>query len=81
MPVFEYKCNECNKKFEFFHKSSNNIEAVNCPECKSSNNKKLLSSFSAQVNSGSGFNPANCHGGSCGMAPAGGCANGMCGLN
>ena len=47
MPIFEYKCKQCNNKFEVLHKSSVNQEEVNCPKCNSTENKKLLSSFSA----------------------------------
>lgn len=47
MPVFEYRCADCNNKFEVFHKSTNHQDEVVCPSCNSSNNKKLLSSFSA----------------------------------
>jgi putative FmdB family regulatory protein len=80
MPIFEYKCNDCNKKFEVLHKSSTNLEEVVCPDCQSKNYKKLLSSFSASTSS-SGFDSApSCSDGGCDM-PFGGCANGMCGLN
>ena len=34
MPLFEYKCSDCNAKFEILHKSSVNQEDVFCPECK-----------------------------------------------
>jgi len=81
MPLFEYRCQDCNTKFEVLHKSSVNQEEVSCPECKSSNNKKLLSTFSASMGSSSASGDS-CATGNCGLpAPAGGCANGMCGLN
>ncbi|MBA4407044.1 hypothetical protein C0389_07210 [bacterium] len=81
MPIFEYKCNDCNKKFEVLHKSSTNLEEVICPECQSKNHKKLLSSFSASI--GSSYDSGSrCSDGSCGVPSfGGGCANGMCGLN
>lgn len=81
MPVFEYQCNECNKKFDHYHKSINNIEPVNCPVCNSGDNKKLLSSFSASINNSSGYKGESCSNGSCGGNYGGGCASGMCGLN
>lgn len=81
MPVFEYKCDDCGKKFEVLHKSSANLEEVKCPDCQSLNYKKLLSSFSASVGSSSEFSAPSCSDGSCGMPSFGGCANGMCGLN
>jgi putative FmdB family regulatory protein len=80
MPIFEYKCNDCGKKFDILHKSSANLEEVICPDCQSKNSKKLLSSFSASVGS-SGFDAPSCATGNCGVPSYGGCANGMCGLN
>ncbi|MCU7492151.1 MAG: FmdB family zinc ribbon protein [Bacteroidota bacterium] len=83
MPVFEYRCRECNTKFDVLHKSHNSQEEVVCPRCKSKDNKKLLSSFSASVSSGSHEHSfGGCEHGSCGMADSlGGCPSGMCGLN
>ncbi|HEX2869059.1 MAG TPA: zinc ribbon domain-containing protein [Ignavibacteriales bacterium] len=82
MPVFEYRCRECNTKFDVLHKSHESQEEVVCPKCKSKDNKKLLSSFSASVSSGSHDHSfgGGCESGSCGL-PGGGCASGMCGLN
>lgn len=82
MPIFEYKCNDCNKKFEVLHKSSANLEEVICPDCQSKNHKKLLSSFSASTGSSSFDSGPSCGDGSCGTPSYGGsCSNGMCGLN
>jgi len=82
MPVFEYKCSDCNSKFEVLHKSSVNQEEVNCPKCKSLNSKKLFSSFSASVSGASSYSGDSCSTGNCGTTPSyGGCASGMCGLN
>ncbi len=80
MPIFEYRCNGCNSKFDILHKSITKQEDVFCPECNSSNNKKLLSTFSA-ANSSSSSSGDYCETGSCGVPQTGGCASGMCGLN
>ena len=72
MPTYAYKCEECDTKFEYFHKTQENIEDVNCPTCNSTSLKKLVTS--ANFN---GFNtklspiPAMCESG-------GSCANGAC---
>ncbi len=81
MPIFEYKCNDCNTKYEVLHKSSANLSEVTCPKCKSANSKKLLSTFSAAVSESSDSSYGDhCASGACGL-PSGGCASGMCGLN
>ena len=79
MPLFEYKCSKCNAKFEVLHKSINNIEKVECPQCHSAEINKLLSSFSAAGfgKTGSDYSSSadSCETGSCG------CSSGYCGLN
>lgn len=81
MPIFEYKCKDCNSKYEIFHKSFANLEEVVCPSCSSKNSQKLLSAFSAVGVSTE--NVSSCESGNCGTEPSysGGCASGMCGLN
>jgi putative FmdB family regulatory protein len=81
MPLFEYKCEDCNTKYEVLHKSSTNLSEVTCPNCNSTKSKKLLSTFSASLNESSGSNyDSACESGSCGL-PSGGCSSGLCGLN
>lgn len=81
MPIFEYRCNSCNSKFEVLVKSSLSKEAVVCPNCKSTENKKLFSTFAASVNSNYSSS-SSCSDGSCGIPSyTGGCASGMCGLD
>ncbi len=79
MPVFEYRCGDCGTKYDHYHKSLSNQEEVKCPECGSSNNKKLFSSFAPSVEASADFG-GGCADGSCGL-PTGGCASGMCGLD
>jgi putative FmdB family regulatory protein len=83
MPIFEYKCNDCGKKFDVLHKSSTNLEEVVCPNCQSKNSKKLLSAFSATISGSASSHQEHpsCSDGSCRLNYGGGCANGMCGLN
>jgi len=44
MPIYEFICKKCNKKFETLVKIGKEKE-VSCPNCGSSNLEKLLSSF------------------------------------
>lgn len=82
MPVFEYKCSDCSKRFEVLHKTTLEKNEVSCPNCNSFSNKKLFSTFSASVSSTSASQNDNCSTGSCGIPSSiGGCSSGMCGLN
>ncbi|MGB5849920.1 MAG: zinc ribbon domain-containing protein [Ignavibacteriaceae bacterium] len=81
MPIFEYKCSECESKFEILTKN-NNDHKVSCPDCNSSKIKKLFSTFSASTGSVS-YSDNGCATGNCNVDVPGvsGCASGMCGLN
>ena len=82
MPIFEYKCKDCNTTFELLTKSNNSSEEIICPECNSANSKKLFSAFSTSAATQS-FSGESCASGNCNIdnSGMGGCANGMCGLN
>jgi len=81
MPIFEYKCSDCESKFEILTKSNNDIK-VSCLECNSSKVKKLFSAFSASTGSVS-YSDNSCATSNCNVdvPGVGGCASGMCGLN
>ena len=81
MPIFEYRCSDCNSTFELLVKGKNEDEIL-CPECKSSNNKKLFSAFATSANTSSASFDS-CATGNCNIdtPSAGSCAGGMCGLN
>jgi len=42
MPIFEYRCNQCDKHFETLVRAS---ETVACPSCGGTSLKKQLSAF------------------------------------
>jgi len=66
MPLFEYKCLKCEKKFEFLSLFGIEEEII-CPECGGRNIEKQLPLLSRSANSRTG------KGGSC-CGTAGGCA-------
>ncbi len=69
MPLYEYKCEKCDKSFEILQKS-NNEKAV-CPNCGGTSLEKLFSVFaSGSTSSGNGGIPS---------PSPGGCAPGGCG--
>lgn len=44
MPIFDFECQECKKKFDLMI-SNQKKEEVQCPDCSSKNIKQLLSGF------------------------------------
>ena len=45
MPIYEYKCNDCEKVFS---KLTFNTESkAECPECKSQNTERLISTIAS----------------------------------
>lgn len=53
MPIYEYKCNECNTTSEYLVKVSDPIPK--CKKCESSNQEKLISSDTGVVFMGHGW--------------------------
>lgn len=53
MPLYEYLCKKCEKKFETLVSFKNADDPVKCPECGSKETRKLLSTFAATVKNNS----------------------------
>ena len=67
MPIFEYRCNDCERDFETFVTPDRRAE---CPSCQGENLVKLLSS-PGMVGAASGTaKPAMSAGGGCGAGGA-----------
>jgi putative FmdB family regulatory protein len=76
MPVYDYRCTDCDNTYDVFHKGHEVIEDVVCPSCGSAQHKKLMSvpvvsmgstSSHSDLSSGSGCESGGCCGGSCGL--------------
>jgi putative FmdB family regulatory protein len=67
MPIYEYRCEPCNKQFETFVMTSS--EPVACPTCQNAEVKKLMSTFASKVPGG--YNDTYRGASSSGSAPAG----------
>ena len=60
MPIYEYKCQKCGKKFELFQRLGATNEGVSCPECGTPKPIKQFSVFSS-----SGTSSSECESGVC----------------
>jgi len=70
MPVYEYRCEDCDKRFEMRRSYSQSDALADCPYCEGRHTRRLLSNFVARSASSSGATAA--------VAGGGGCAGGSC---
>ena len=77
MPVYDYRCTNCNSTYDVFHKGQEVREDVVCPSCGSTNHKKLMSI--PVVSIGASSTKSQCSDGA--SCDTGGCCGGVCGLN
>ncbi len=45
MPIYEYRCNKCDHKFEIFQSIGASNESLNCPSCNEPKPDRLFSVF------------------------------------
>lgn len=45
MPIYEYRCAECGRKFEALVRKTQEESSLRCPRCGSGNMKRLISRF------------------------------------
>lgn len=69
MPVYEYRCQACDREFEFFHRSLRADEAVKCPSCGHDKASRKLSVFSAGRAEPAAAGCPAMPGGRCGSCP------------
>ena len=75
MPIYEYRCEECERRFEVLTSFAEGDRAPACPSCESSQTRVLVSSFAA-IGGASDFSSTlpmaqstgGCCGGSCGCS-------------
>ncbi len=73
MPIFEFKCNDCDHNFEELIRTD---ASARCPECGSENTEKLISLCVRNRRSGgSGDYTPSYSGGGCGGCSGGNCAS------
>lgn len=47
MPLYEYRCGKCGKRFELLRRMADADRELECPDCRSEQVERLLSTFSA----------------------------------
>jgi len=48
MPIYEYQCEDCQRRFEDLIRNKADEEALQCPSCGSKNLVKQMSAFGVQ---------------------------------
>ncbi len=78
MPFYEYRCEDCGEKFEYFARNTED-EAECCTACGRNRIKKLLSSFGFKSGSAAAGDLRSSAGssacGSCSASSCSGCSN------
>ena len=63
MPIYEYRCKDCDHKFEKLQMASKNSDPE-CPNCESEDVKRLMSAGFVRgkgiATGGGGFTPPSC---------------------
>lgn len=53
MPIYEYKCIDCEQPFEELVISARVVDTVVCPSCESNHVEKKISTFASKIAGGS----------------------------
>lgn len=73
MPIYEYRCSQCDTAFEELHLSAPG-KTIACPKCGSANTKKMMSA--AGISTGASRDPACAS--TCASANPSCCGGGAC---
>jgi putative FmdB family regulatory protein len=66
MPLYEYRCQSCQKRFEVLQRLGEDATGLECPKCGAAKLEKLFSTFAATVSANSTSAPAACERPGCG---------------
>jgi len=58
MPIYEYRCKDCDTVFETFVSSISDADKVICKKCESKNVAKQISTFASRLSGSSSEAPA-----------------------
>jgi putative FmdB family regulatory protein len=61
MPIYEYKCSDCNAEFSRLQSVNASADGVRCPACQSDQVVRQISSFASSTSDtgGAGAGPAH----------------------
>jgi putative FmdB family regulatory protein len=85
MPIYEYRCTDCDRSFEAFVRPGDG--GAECPKCHGSKLTREMSTFAARAGNGDGaaeFASAMANSGASngnGFTGGGGCCGGGCGCH
>ena len=75
MPLYEFMCDKCGKRFEELFRSLTERRRPRCPHCKSGNVHKMFSTFAMGGGSSKGGGAGGGGGGGCASCSGGSCAS------
>ena len=75
MPIYEYRCESCSKKFDVLTRFAERDKAQVCPACESTRTRVLVSSFAFAGGAGESLETMDLGP----KASGGGCCGGSCG--
>ena len=75
MPIYEYQCNQCDKRFEALRPMSQMDTTIACPACGAPNARRKISVFSAISREAGG---SRIVAGPTAASGCGGCSSGNC---
>ena len=58
MPLYEYRCEECDHRFEILQRLGDGADGLSCPSCGVERLARQFSTFAAAANQGSMAEPA-----------------------
>ena len=59
MPIYEYRCEECDHRFEILQRLGEGPDGLTCPDCGTPRLEKMFSTFAASATQGSMAVPAS----------------------
>ena len=59
MPIYEYRCEECDHRFEIIQRLDEGADGLTCPGCGAPRLAKMFSTFAAAATQASTAEPAS----------------------